>query len=36
VGFRPSGVFPSTKPRRLVVVGIPSWPCSRGLREPPS
>jgi len=30
------GVSPSTKPRRLIVAGIPSWPLSRGLRELPS
>jgi len=27
------GIAPSTKPRRLVAVGLPSWPSSPGLRE---
>ena len=35
-GFSLQGFVPPTKPRRLVAAGIPSWPCSRGLREPPS
>jgi hypothetical protein len=30
------GILPLTKLRRLVAAGIPSWPCSRGLRMPPS